>query len=382
MTPAAALAGSTRLRVLAVTPRYLPLVGGTEIHTYETARRMAAAGHNVTVLTANPGRVLPAREWSDGVQVLRVPCWPARTDYYLAPRIAQVVREGSWDLVHCQGAHTLVPPLAMLAAARAGIPYVVTFHSGGHSSRLRTSLRGTQHTLLRPLLARAARLIGVSAFEAAFFQARLRLPPERFVIIPNGVQFSDGSLPEPSPAPPSGTLIVSVGRVERYKGHQRVIAALPAVLACRPDARLRIVGSGPYEPTLRQLARHLGVADRVEIGPVSASDRSGMAALLRQASLVTLLSEYESQGIAVMEALQLKRPVLVAANSALHGLAERGLVREISLRSTPQSVAAAILEQLEQPLIPADLTLPSWDDCTQALLDVYQSVLRRPACAS
>jgi glycosyltransferase involved in cell wall biosynthesis len=380
MTAVVAVADATRLRVLVVTARFLPLVGGTEIHTYETTRRFARAGHDVTVLTANPAGALPAEEWSDGVHVLRVPCWPARADYYLAPHLARVITGGGWDLMHCQGAHTLVPPLAMLAAMRAKIPYVVTFHSGGHSSRLRTRLRGVQHEVLRPLLARAERLIGVSCFEAEFFRARLRLPRERFVVIPNGAHLPEAPVVETAPG--NGPLIVSVGRLERYKGHQRVIAALPHVLAHRPDARLRIVGSGPFESALRQLARELGVADQVEIGALPASDRTGMATILAEASLVTLLSEYESQGIAVMEAIQLKRPVLVTDASALHELVERGLAGKVPVQSTPRQVAAAILEQFDRPLIPPDVTMPTWDDCAGQLLNLYQAVVRSPACVS
>jgi glycosyltransferase involved in cell wall biosynthesis len=380
MTSVVDVDGATRIRVLVVTPRYLPLVGGTEIHTYETARRVARIGHDVTVLTTDPAGTLPAEEWSDGVHILRVRSWPARTDYYLAPQLVRVITVGGWDLMHCQGAHTLVPPLAMLAAVRAKIPYVVTFHSGGHSSRLRTASRGVQHEVLRPLLERAERLISVSRFEAEFFRARLRLPPERFVVIPNGAYLPDA--PQFTVGRVNSPLIVSVGRLERYKGHQRVIAALPHVLSHRPNARLRIVGSGPYETALRELARNLGVADRVEIGSLPASDRAGMATIMAEASLVTLLSEYESQGIAVMEAIQLRRPVLVADTSALHDLAESGFARTIPLRSTPRQVAAAILEQFDRPLIPADVTVPSWDDCAQQLLNLYRSVVRSPACVS
>jgi glycosyltransferase involved in cell wall biosynthesis len=363
-----------------VTPRYLPLVGGTEIHTYETARRIAAAGHDVTVLTTNPAAAFPAEEWSEGVHVRRVACWPAQADYYLAPRIMRVIADEDWDLVHCQGVHTLVSPLAMLAAVRAKRPFIVTFHSGGHSSRLRTHLRGVQHGGLRPLLARAERLIGVSRFEAEFFRRRLRLPAERFVVIPNGAHLPE--VPAVTRRPATGPLIVSVGRLERYKGHQRVIAALPHVLAECPETRLRIVGSGSYETELRRLAGELGVADRVEIGALPATDRAGMASILAEASLVTLLSEYESQGIALMEAIQLKRPVLVADRSALHELAERGLAKGVPLQSTPRQVADAILQQFARPLIPPDVAVPTWDDCAGQLLDVYQSVVRSPACVS
>src|SRR5438270_13705225 len=85
--------------------------------------------------------------------------------------------------------------MTMFAAKRAGIPYVVTFDTGGHSSSRRTLMRGAQWAALRPLLAGAERLIGVSAFEAKSFRERLRLPESRFAVIPNGGQLHDVEMP-------------------------------------------------------------------------------------------------------------------------------------------------------------------------------------------
>ena len=143
----------------------------------------------------------------------------------------------------------------MLAALRAGIPYVVTFHGGGHSSRLRNALRGAQQRLLRPLLARAERLVAVAEFEIGHFGERLHLPPERFALIPNGSDLPRVSPRSDADEAPAGPLIASIGRLERYKGHHRLIAALPLILAAQPDARLWIAGTGPYEDALRALAR-------------------------------------------------------------------------------------------------------------------------------
>lgn len=368
------------LRVLMVTPHYLPHVGGTEIHTYETARRIAAAGHDVTVLTTNPGGRLGSNEDAEGVRVIRVRSWPDGRDFHVSPQIYRAIAGGDWDLVHCQGIHTFVPPIAMLAAARSKTPHIVTFHSGGHSSGVRNRVRDVQWRLQRPLLSRAQRLIGVSRFEAEWFRRQLRLPSDKFVIIPNGAQLPEST--DQMQTQLHETLIVSVGRLERYKGHQRVIAALPHVLAHKPEVRLRVVGSGPYESALTQLAMELGVSERVEIGAIASHDRQRMASVLSRAALVTLLSDYESQGIAVMEALKFKRPVLVSNTTALEELAERGLARSIALDSTPQDVARAILGQLDQPLIPADIDIPSWDDCAARLLAVYQDVVRSARCAS
>src|SRR5207249_2027872 len=130
---------------------------------------------------------------------------------------------------------------------------------------------------------------------------------------------------------------------------------LPKIREQRPDAQLLILGTGPYEATLRKLAKKVGVDKYVEIRAVPTSDRHVMAEILSQAMLVALLSEYESQGIAVMEALALRRPVLVANTSSLRELAEQGFVRAVSLNSTPEEIAAAALQQMEEPLIPEQL---------------------------
>jgi glycosyltransferase involved in cell wall biosynthesis len=354
-------------------------MGGIETHTYEVGRRLARSGVDVTVLTTDPGGRLPETQEIEGVRIKRVRAWPSQKDYYFAPAVGGVITEGQWDLIHCQGCHTFVPPIAMLAANRARIPYVVTFHTGGHSSRIRNALRGVQWTFVGPLLARAQRWIGVSQYEVDFFRKRLHLPLERCTVIPNGSDLPQLSAPvvvEPG-------LIVSVGRLERYKGHQRVIAALPKVREQCSQAHLLILGSGPYAPELRRLATQLGMSEHVEIRSIPPSDRQSMAQTLAQASLVVLLSEAESHPVAVMEALLLGRPVLVADTSGLRELAQRQLVRAIPLKSNPTEVAAAILDELRRPLSRADIQLPTWDDCAAELLTLYQSVITREAlCAS
>lgn len=370
---------SDTLRILYVTARYSPYVGGVETHTAEVAKRLSAAGHHITVLTTTPNDEWPTLEETSGVCIRRERAWPKDRDYYFAPGIYHAIRRGwqNWDIVHCQGYHTLVTPVAMLAARRAGVPFVVTFHSGGHSSRLRNGIRGIQREVLRPLLARATSLIGVSKFEAEYFRTQLRLPAERFAVIPNG-----SSLPVVASPVREEALILSVGRLERYKGHQHSIAAMPHILRRRPDARLLIVGTGPYEIELRRLVARLGLEGSVEFTSVGGGDRAAMAALLARARLVTLLSDYEAHPIVVMEALAAGRPVLVTDIAGSRELAEGGLVRSIPLGSRPEDVATAVLYNLESPLVPQHVQLPTWEDCAANLLALYQNIMLGPRCVS
>jgi glycosyltransferase involved in cell wall biosynthesis len=362
-----------------VTPRSPLGQGGSERHVMEVSRRLAAAGVEVEVLCADsPGPTL-VEEVRDGVPIRSVRSWPANRDYYLAPRIWREMGRRRWDIVHVQSYHTLVPPLAMLRALMLGVPYVVTFHSGGHSSRLRHRLRGLQRRLLRPLLTRAARLVAVAQFEIDLYARELRLPAKRFALIPNGTDVDLGEAPadaaeESGAGNANGTVLASIGRLERYKNHQQVIAALPHVLEQRPDARLTIVGTGPYEAALRRQVAELALEDRVEFTSLPAEDRAGMAKLLRDAAIVVLLSEYETHPLVALEAAAAGRRLLVADRAGLGEVARAGLACAIPPDAPATAVAAAILEQLAQPAPRSAPRLASWDECAESLLELYRGV--------
>jgi glycosyltransferase involved in cell wall biosynthesis len=360
------------VRVLMVSPRYLPDFGGTEMHVREVTRRLSAlGGFEITILATDRSGRLPRQEVVEGIPVLRVPSWPRTRDYYLAPGVAAVVRRRSWDLVHCQGIHTPVPLLAMISARRAGIPYLVTFHTGGHSSRLRNAMRTTQWRLAGPLLRNAVSLIAVSHFEAVTLARHARLGGKRVIVIRNG-----GSLPPPR----AGTVavpgrIVSSGRLERYKGHHRAIEALPHVMREIPEAHVLILGSGPYESNLYELARHLGVSGRVCIRHVAPEDRQSMATTLAEANVVACLSDYEAHPVAVMEALSVARPVVGYDSAGMSELCTAGWVRGVARGEPAAAVARELVKAMSSPSQVDRAQLPTWDSCAGQLARIYRSSL-------
>jgi glycosyltransferase involved in cell wall biosynthesis/GT2 family glycosyltransferase len=364
-----------RLRVLMVTPRSPLRQGGVEKHVMEVSRRLLAAGVGVEVLCTEPGGPPVSEEVRDGVRIRSVRAWPANRDWCFAPRLWREMSRRPWDLVHVQSYHTFVAPLAMLRALRLGLPYVLTFHGGGHSSGLRNQIRVTQRRALRPLLARAARLIAVARFEIEQYGRELRLEPERFVLIPNGTDLAFADAPSPAPGASNGrTTIATIGRLERYKGHHRVLAAFPEVLKLDPEAVLEVVGSGPYEAELRQQAEQLGVADRVEFGSVPPDQPAAMAELLSHVSLVVLMSEFETHPLVALEAAAAGCRLLVADASGLAELAHDGFARAVPLEESPAGLAQAVVEELGKPAPTKRPRLSSWDDCAEALLELYRSL--------
>jgi glycosyltransferase involved in cell wall biosynthesis len=371
------------MRILMATPSGPYNQGGVERHVREVSARLVSMGHEVTVVCADPSRQRLGTEAIDGVSVTTVAAWPRGRDWYLAPEIWSHIRSAEADVVHVQSYHTFVAPVAMAAAASTGTPYVVTFHGGGHSEEWRNRIRKTQRLALRPLLARAARLVAVAQFEIDEYGRELRFPAERFVLIPNGTEIMippdrDGSSSLSGGDPGDGRIVVAtIGRLERYKGHHRVISAMPELLESHPGARLLVVGVGPYEVPLRALARELDVDDNVEFTSVPAGDGVSMGHLLQRVALVVLMSEFETHPLTALEAAAAHRRLLVADRAGLSELAQAGWARTISLQASPQQLAEAMREELAKPPPSAHVELPTWDDCAEELQGLYREVQRQ-----
>ena len=355
-------------------------MGGIETHVLEVSRRLAAMGHDVTVLTTDSTGSLQCNEVVEKIKVRRVPVVRGSGDALLAPQIYRAVSEIDCDVIHVQGFHTFVPPLAMAAASRRGIPFVATFHSGGHSSPLRHAARGLQRLALKPLLLRASQLIGVSEFEAQLFAEGLGVPLSSVRVVPNGSQMAR---PEKAGTPdPDRPLVVSMGRLEKYKGHHRAIDAFVEFRRLRPGARLRILGEGPYRPALEDQVRRLGLQGDVTIGGIPPAERGAMAELLTSASLVLFLSEYEAHPVAALEAIALGRPTLATDATGFMEMVRRGEVSGVPLEAPPMQVAQAMAKAIDEPARRPP-RISDWDTCARTLLDIYRTVARRsPAAAA
>ncbi len=367
------------MRVLQVARRYFPEQGGMETHVSQISSRLAARpGVEVTVLATDRTGQLPRRATMDGYDVLRRRSWPRTRDYYLSPGIAPVSARGGWDIVHLQGVNTLVPVVGMLAAIAGRVPFVLSLHSGGHSSGLRTASRGLQWHLMTPLLRRAARLIAVSRFERDHFARATGIPPGRFAVIPKG-----GELPPVARGiRPGPGRIVSMGRLERYKGHGRVIEALPLIRRQHPDAHLVVLGEGPCESELRALAHRLGVSEVVHWRSVPPQDRQVMAGELGSAVVMAAMSDYEAHPIGVMEALAAGVPVTGCDIAGIGDLVQEGLVDGVAPGADSAAVACALIAALERSREaghpehrPGSIRLPTWDQAAEQTAQIYDQVL-------
>ena len=135
-----------------VAPEYGSPAGGVGRHVAELARRVAAAGHDVEVLTH--GRVHHAGD-TDEITVRHFPAPPAIGDYAVSPDLWAHLRihGRGYDIVHAHGYRTL----PALLASRAVLPHLV-FTPHWHRAPATRARR-----LLHPVYRR----LGVPAFDRA-----------------------------------------------------------------------------------------------------------------------------------------------------------------------------------------------------------------------
>jgi glycosyltransferase involved in cell wall biosynthesis len=158
-----------------------------------------------------------------------------------------------------------------------------------------------------PRLARAAGLVCISPQIAQEARAA-GLPEARLLRIPNGVdlaRFVDAT-PAELPGPADAERVLFVGALRREKRIPDLVRAFAPVARARPRARLVLAGDGPEESKVRETARELGLADRVDL----LGRRSDVPSLLRRADAFVLTSESEGLSNALLEAMAAGAPIV------------------------------------------------------------------------
>ena len=166
--------------------------------------------------------------------------------------------------------------------------------------------------MLRVLTPQMDQLIAVSAMiEAKLEQEGRTGAPVRRIY--NGVDLSRYDHTEPCCTlaeeygmEPGSQIVGVVARLEPEKGHPTLLEAWPAVLRSVPDVYLLIVGEGSRREALEALARELRVAHRV----VFTGRRDDVPSVTAALDVAVLPSYREAQGLSILEALALSRPVV------------------------------------------------------------------------
>ena len=191
--------------------------------------------------------------------------------------------------------------------------------------------------------------------------------------------------------PDAGTRwLVTVARLQRHKGMDTVIAALPAILARAPDVRYAVAGAGPDRERLEKLTHKLGLADRVRfLGGVTDQD---LPALYNLASVYVGASRrserlgVEGFGISLVEASACGLPVVAGNSGGIPDAVQDGETGFLVPPEDPAALADAICRLLGDATLATRLggngrraveTHFNWDRVVRDLREIESQVVGR-----
>lgn len=358
---ASGMAPDGKRRILMLSWEYPPvLVGGLGRHVHALSVALAAAGHEVTVVTRH-AEGAPLEEYAEGVRIVRAPedpvtfplatssllAWTMAFNHTLTRAALRAAESGEYDVIH---AHDwLVAHSAVTLKEHLDIPLVSTIHAteaGRHQGWLPEEMNRSIHSMEWWLTQESGRIIVCSGYMRDEVTWLFDLPAARVDVVANGVEPHRWQVPAEAVESArkrfagDGPLVTFAGRLVYEKGVQHLIAGLPKLRKAHPGLRVVIAGDGPYRPELEADIHRLGLGSTVTfpgfLGGVE------LPAMIAASDCFAVPSIYEPFGMVALEGAAAGAPLAVAATGGLAEIVEPGVTGMTFQPKDPDGLADAV----------------------------------------
>ncbi len=314
------------MKIAIFSESYEPVVNGVTVSILMLTRELKKLGHEIFVFAPGIKGHVDEENTTFRFPSIRP---PQAKDYPLAvpymPRLIRRLKRLDVDLIHT---HTpfILGRLGLHASRRIGVPLVTTNHT-----------QYIQYAHYFPLAPRAVTRKVIKGYMRWYYNQAASVvvpssPIEEMLreygvvtpihVIPTGIALdvTEGRSARPSVRaklgiPQDAFTLLYVGRLAREKNLEMLIRAFKRVAKKHKDARLMLVGEGPYESECREMVAKQGLGKQVVfVGPVLMTD---VAKYYLAADLFVFASDSDTQGLVLWEALQAGLPcVAVRAGGA------------------------------------------------------------------
>ncbi|GAB4139690.1 glycosyltransferase family 4 protein [Thermopirellula anaerolimosa] len=386
-----------RPRVVLITRRFWPLIGGAERFMAELGAGLVGRGCPVTLLTARLDPSWPNCIQFRGFPVVRLPNPNVRfwgTLRYMQALISRLRRHaGEYDIVYT--AMLKHDAWAAIRAVSRTHP-VVLFAPGsgptGDCAWQETALLGTH---IRRVCRRAD---AVTAPSPQVFEELVAAgyPPDRLHLLPHGIvvrakrtpgdrnlaRDALGRIQPQLRLADSDVMSVYVGRLHPGKGLLELVEAWETVVRRHSHAFLWLVGEGPLEQELRHAIRARNLQHRVML-PGAFDD---VRDFLLAADCFVFPSHQEGMPLAILEAMEAALPIVatdIPGNRLLIRPDREGML--VPVRS-PDALSRAVSRLLEEPELAQSLAAGArarveaefgFEKVLDAHLDLFSRLLDR-----
>jgi glycosyltransferase involved in cell wall biosynthesis len=380
------------MRILTAAHYWPPHVGGVEFEAREQSRRLAARGHELTVVSSRIADDRPL-SFDDGFPVHKVAASNVLEDrmrlpYPLySPQLFSVMAHLAQrvDVVSAH-THTFMSTIAAARAARIhGKPFVLIQNNPYIEYRFPLNLvqRAADATIARYTLGAADRLVAISEFTADYLR---RLAPTRPVTVMHLGTDVERFSPVGAAArteirarlglPAHAFVALTVRRLFFRNGLDTLLDA-SELLRDRPDLHVVIGGSGPERNEIQRRIERSGLTNVHLVGFIPDAD---LADYYRAADVFVLPTRTaEGFGLVLMEAAASGVPSIATDSGAPREIVDDAVTGLLVEPGAPAELAAAIARLHDSPALLASMSRAALAKSTEFTwdrsIDVLEAIL-------
>lgn len=347
------------VRVAMFTETWLPNRDGVVTSLVSFRRALEALGHEVFIFAAGSQEVRDANR--DGhVRIYTGPTWTPYPDYRIALRpgpTRRLLDELKVELIHSHGT-AFMGIKAVRCARMHRIPLMLTFHTRVEDATSYVTRRPRREAALRRLIWTWHRWYFnqcdaiVAPTRSVEVDLRREVPEgiHRTFVVPTGVDTERFARGEGAPwrerlGVGDGPLVVNVGRVAWEKDVGTLVEAAQRLARERPDVTIAVGGRGPALDHYRREVQRRGLEERVRFLGFVADEE--LPSLYRSADAFVMASTFETQGIALLEAMAAGLPAVASDTGGPADFIEEGRNGFLFEAHDAKACAAAIGRALD-----------------------------------
>lgn len=351
------------MKILHVISYFSPHFGGTVASTYLTCQKLAERGHEVVILTTDLEFDMQYAQSIKEVKVIPFRSLLNIGLFIYSPQIKQWLHHNlsSFDIIHMHDFRSYQHAMVVHFARQFKVPCilqargsVLPFFEKKFLKRCFDFIWGHK------ILINTQKVVASTEKEASQYKV-MRVPEEKIVIIPNGIDLTNyrflpdkGIIKKRFNIPRENKIVLYLGRIHKIKGIDLLVDAFHYALKVMDNITLVIAGpDGGCQNELQSRVMKLGISNSVVFtGPLYGQEK--LSAYI-DADVYVLPSVYESFSNTVLEAWICSTPVIISESCALSTVITKEKAG-IVVKRDPVEVCNAIQLVLEEKTLRDKIT--------------------------
>jgi glycosyltransferase involved in cell wall biosynthesis len=263
-------------------------------------------------------------------------------------KLVKAIRREQFDIVHTHMLQASI--IGQLIAKFMHLPAVLTRHYSDYVYLY----KGRFYQWLDRFAAHLAEhIIAISEGSKKILVEYDKVRPEKISVIYNGIDLHKFDCLSTNPSlkqeffPDDARIIGTVAELHPCKGHRFLLQAAMKIIAQCPTARFLIVGDGILRSELENLATQLGLENYVYF----TGWRADVPQLLQCVDVYAHPSVEEGFGIAIIEAMAMRKPVVASRVGGIPEVVEDDVTGLLVPPENPDALATGILRYLSDPVL-------------------------------